>query len=159
MWTYLHWACVTRISGNFPAKKMLFDITRIRWKSPNLKTLSMMYKNFVKTWHISLTLSWQRTLSCRNQSINLHSKSMDWSIYDKDLRHERVNLKHWHIIYVQITTQQLMFSTKSNLICWAKFFFLKSSFLIYVNKRQSLVCILMSFSFASFLKHFLSSFE
>ena len=27
----------------------------------------------------------------RNQSIDLLRKSMDWFIYDKDLRHERVN--------------------------------------------------------------------
>ena len=26
----------------------------------------------------------------RNQSIDLHCKSMDWFLYDKDLRHERV---------------------------------------------------------------------
>ena len=37
-----------------------------------------------------LTVSWQRPLSYRNQSIDLHSKSMDWIPYDKDLRYERV---------------------------------------------------------------------
>ena len=26
-----------------------------------------------------------------NQSIDLQSKSMDWFLYDRDLRHERVN--------------------------------------------------------------------
>ena len=39
-----------------------------------------------------LTLSYGRPLSYRNQSIDLHSKSMDWFLYDKDLRHERVNI-------------------------------------------------------------------
>ena len=39
----------------------------------------------------SLTLSWRRSLSYRNQSIDLQSKSMDWVLYDRDLRHERVN--------------------------------------------------------------------
>ena len=38
----------------------------------------------------TLTLPWRRSLSYRNQSIDLHSKSMDWFRYDKDLRHERV---------------------------------------------------------------------
>ena len=37
-----------------------------------------------------LTLSWQSSLSHRNQSIALQIKSMDWSLYDRDLRHERV---------------------------------------------------------------------
>ena len=37
-----------------------------------------------------LTLSWQRPLSYRNQSIDLLCKSMDWSLYDNGFRHERV---------------------------------------------------------------------
>ena len=37
-----------------------------------------------------LTHSWRRPLSYRNQSIDLQSKSMDWVLYDNDLRHERV---------------------------------------------------------------------
>ena len=39
-----------------------------------------------------LTLSWRRSLSCRNQSIDLESKSMDWFPYDRDLRQERVKM-------------------------------------------------------------------
>ena len=39
----------------------------------------------------SLTLSWRRSLSYRNQSIDLQSKSMAWFLYDNGLRHERVN--------------------------------------------------------------------
>ena len=30
-------------------------------------------------------------LPYRNRSIDLQSKSMDWFLYDRDLRHERVN--------------------------------------------------------------------
>ena len=37
-----------------------------------------------------LTLSRRRPLSYRNQSIDLQSKSMDWFLYDNDLRLERV---------------------------------------------------------------------
>ena len=37
-----------------------------------------------------LTLSRQRPISYRNQSIDLQSESMDWFLYDIDLRHERV---------------------------------------------------------------------
>ena len=42
----------------------------------------------------TLTFSWQRSLSCRNQSINLQSNlqinTMDWFLYDRDLCHKRV---------------------------------------------------------------------
>ena len=41
-------------------------------------------------YHTSLTLSWRRPLSYRNQSIDLHSKWMYWFLYDNGLRHERV---------------------------------------------------------------------
>ena len=49
-----------------------------------------------------LTLSWRRSLSYRNQSIDLLCKSMDWFLYDNDLRHKIVKLasskavSRWH---------------------------------------------------------------
>ena len=44
-----------------------------------------------------LTLSWRRPLSYRSQSIDLRSESIDYSLYDNGLRHERVNaiLRVW----------------------------------------------------------------
>ena len=39
-----------------------------------------------------LTLSWRRTLSYRNQSIDLVCIPMDWFLYDNDHRHERVKI-------------------------------------------------------------------
>ena len=39
---------------------------------------------------LPLIFSWPRFLSYRNQSIGVQSKSMDWFLYDRDLRHERV---------------------------------------------------------------------
>ena len=46
-----------------------------------------------------VTLSWRRSLSYRNQAIDLLCKSiinglqsMYWFLYERDLRHERVNL-------------------------------------------------------------------
>ena len=43
-----------------------------------------------------LILSWRRPLSHRNQSIDLLFKSVDWFLYDNDLRHERVKMgKKW----------------------------------------------------------------
>ena len=44
-----------------------------------------------------LTLSRRRTLSYRNQSIDLLRKSMDWFLYDNGLRHERVK-RQYHIM-------------------------------------------------------------
>ena len=38
-----------------------------------------------------LTHSWRGLLLYRNQSVDLHSKSMDWFLYDNGLRHETVN--------------------------------------------------------------------
>ena len=44
-----------------------------------------------------LTLSWRRPLSYRNQCIDLGSKSMDWFLCDKGLRHERANKNHFTV--------------------------------------------------------------
>ena len=41
---------------------------------------------------VELTLSLRRSLSHRNQSIYLQSKSMDWFLYYRDVRHERVKV-------------------------------------------------------------------
>ena len=38
-----------------------------------------------------LSFSWRRSLSYRNQSTDLQSKSMDWFLNDRDIRHERAN--------------------------------------------------------------------
>ena len=46
---------------------------------------------FIVTNRLELILSRRRSLSYRNHSIDLQSKSMDWCLYDSDLRHERVN--------------------------------------------------------------------
>ena len=45
----------------------------------------------VQIYSIHLTLSWRRSLSYKNQSIDLLCKSMDWFLYDRDHHHERVN--------------------------------------------------------------------
>ena len=41
-------------------------------------------------WKLALTLTRRRTLSYRKQFIDLQCKSMDWFLYDKDIRHARV---------------------------------------------------------------------
>ena len=40
---------------------------------------------------MKLTHSWRRSLSYKDQSINLLWKWMDWGRYDRELRHERFN--------------------------------------------------------------------
>ena len=54
----------------------------------------------------SWTLSWRRSVSYRNQSIDLLCKSMDWFLYHRDFLHERVNAfekifahwVHWYLL-------------------------------------------------------------
>ena len=41
-------------------------------------------------YHQTLTLSWRRSLSYRNRSINFLCKSKGCFLYDRDLRHEKV---------------------------------------------------------------------
>ena len=52
----------------------------------------------------SLTLSRQRLISYRNQSIDLQSKSMDWFLYDIGLRRKRLK----YFIPALINAEQLL---------------------------------------------------
>ena len=56
-----------------------------------------------------LPLSWRRSLSYRNQSIDLQSKSMDWFLHDIDHRHERVKGKLRFL--VQLEKKLLLLTT------------------------------------------------
>ena len=59
-----------------------------------------------------LTHSWRRSLLYRNKSTVLHSKSMDWFLYDTDFLNERVNsLEH----YIQLAV--LNGTLKNSLKC------------------------------------------
>ena len=61
----------------------------------NLDLRSFKERQFWKlpgSW-VRLTLSWRRSLSYRNQSIDWLCKSMDWFLYDNDLPHERIKTK------------------------------------------------------------------
>ena len=50
-----------------------------------------LHKSIMK--RSTLTLSWLRSLSNRNQSIDLLRKSMDWFLCDRNSRHERVKVQ------------------------------------------------------------------
>ena len=51
----------------------------------NVSTM-YMYQNPLR--FLLLALLWRRFLSCRNQSIDLQSTSIDWFLCDMDLHHE-----------------------------------------------------------------------
>ena len=46
-------------------------------------------KEYGKKW--CLALSWRRSFPYWNQSIDFHCKSIDWFLYNRNLRHEIVN--------------------------------------------------------------------
>ena len=54
------------------------------------QSASVILQGSVRDKKTYLTLSWRGPLSCRNQSTDLQSRSMDWFLYDNGLRHERV---------------------------------------------------------------------
>ena len=65
----------------------IFDVLRV------FEALQRFFFTFL------LTLSWQRPISYRNQSIDLLFKSMDWFLRDNDLHHERAKMgKKWRKI-------------------------------------------------------------
>ena len=65
------------------------QLTSLIFEIPlRFRTLRTLTKRSCK---LVLTLSWRRSLSYRNQSIDLLRKSMDWFLYDNGLRHKRVN--------------------------------------------------------------------
>ena len=59
------------------------------YKNPPLP----IYGSVLNTPLSDLTLSWRGFLSCRNQSIDLVYKSMDWFLYNRDFHQERVKRK------------------------------------------------------------------
>ena len=94
--------------------KFLKTILKIHLQTHFTRALKKVFqiwqlKNLLKSWvhdvaPLPLNLSWwRRSLSYRNQSINLLCKLMDWFLYDSDFHHERVILTfnyfpRWHIL-------------------------------------------------------------
>ena len=58
------------------------------------KDLTLIIKHHHIDSTVYLTLSRLRSLSYRNQSIDLHSKLRDWFLDDRDVRHQRVKLRY-----------------------------------------------------------------
>ena len=61
-----------------------------------------------------------RFLSCRNQFIDLHSKSRDWFLYDRYLRHERV--KHFDSLKLSMLDLLVKFPRSNTLLVSILFF-------------------------------------
>ena len=62
------------------------------------------------------TLSWRRSLSYKTQSTDLQNKSMDWFLYDRDLRHEKIKRQLWN--YKLNQTFQIRIIHCSNKYLW-----------------------------------------
>ena len=75
---------------------------------------------------MAFTLSWRRSLPYRNQSIHLLCKSMDWFLYDRDLRLERVKKN---------ITETTLSRIRSNFYDVAFFFFCKKPLTFYFRKK------------------------
>ena len=74
--------------------RSLFLLTKMKFSIKDFFSKCDQIRSFLRIWsHLlkkSLTLSWRRPLSYRNQSLR---KSMDWFLYDQGLHHEKVNGK------------------------------------------------------------------
>ena len=93
----LIYKCYIAVEGSFRFNMQLSK--RIAWVNSLIYLSACMHLSifesiFCKFTHNSfflpLTLSWRRSLSYRNHSIDLLCKSMDWFLYDRNLCHERV---------------------------------------------------------------------
>ena len=85
-WYLIYFRLVLKAVNNGRFLWWMYRKNKMQTKAFSLKfLLSKFYPN-------SLTLSWRRPISYRNQSIDLLHKSMDWFLYDIGLRLERVKL-------------------------------------------------------------------
>ena len=76
----------------------------------NIQSILFNWKNKhgCVLYNQSLTISWRRSLSYKNQSIDLVSKSMDLFLYDRNLRHERVKDANGFLQYNSFSTEMLI---------------------------------------------------
>ena len=63
---------------------------------------------------ITINSFMRRSLSNRNQPIDLQSKSMDWCLYDSDLRHERVKVQFDHEILIKLRLHKVCYEDPGN---------------------------------------------
>ena len=99
---------------------------------------------------VTLTLSWRRPLSYRNQSIDL-SKSMDWFLYDNGHRHERVKSK-----FKLMSLWQVRNISISCLFTWRSIFpkNSKDTAIFFLVELSSTFFLLINTLSKNFLMHF-----
>ena len=100
-----------------------------------ISTLFSILNNIWAEFWKLLTCSWRRSLSYRNQFIDFPSKSMDWFLYDRDLRHEkgmiRIAMVWSGLIYLEVDKLSNFQKHSDTTIVW-----LISSF-VYFNIKSS----------------------
>ena len=114
-WLARKLACWFKVMLRF--KVMIFDRKTVRKRKENRFDCFFIY--MIGNLKLrSLTLSWRRSLSYRNQSIDLQSKWMNWFLYDSDFCHERVNLNILKVICYgsYYSSFKIQFFSYSNLI-------------------------------------------
>ena len=70
--------------------KLLITFYKTQSQWANLEFRATFVDVFHEKTSFFLSLSWRRFLSYRNQSVDLQSKSLNWLLYDRDSRHEKV---------------------------------------------------------------------
>ena len=106
-------------SINFFSHHTFIPFLRSTYATRNLKS------KFILEPHFPLPFSWRRSLSNRNQSIGLQSKSMGWFLYNRDLHHERVKKMLYRPILYRPSLQFLRHCKTPWKLAWVRFFALK----------------------------------
>ena len=70
--------------------KLLITFYKTQSQWANLEFRATFVDVFHEKTSFFLSLSWRRFQSYRNQSVDLQSKSLNWLLYDRDSRHEKV---------------------------------------------------------------------
>ena len=80
----------------------ILNFHQISWRGNFVESFRKISGESHKFWHTNskasieifyLTLSWRRSLSYRSQPNDLLYKPVDWFLYDRDLRHQRITGK------------------------------------------------------------------
>ena len=108
----------------------------LRWNKKNILyrtfTKANNHDTFLEGNSPTLTLSRRRPLLYRNQSIDLHSKSMEWFLYNSGLRLERVKfIKYLGRNLEMISKQEVLRTFFSALLVFFIFAEIISNFLVY----------------------------
>ena len=119
-------------NGNI--KNVCFTI-KIYQKSVKIGSIMKLLWSLLRRVVSNLTLSRQRPLTYRNQSIDLLNKSIDWFLYDNGLRHERVNSGILIIIYFSKNFMILFFKQKWKTLCQIQSLKVCASFYEKVNSK------------------------